>query len=107
MRDDLKLKIPQESSGYAEASAYVIKQITAVIQNAIAAGNNRIFIHTNLKRGLPLENINKVAGPYIELEPRTVWEFLQLLDAKFIKSKGEDAWLALARKYGWIKEDIT
>ncbi len=66
MRDDLKLKIPQESSGYAEASAYVIKQISAVIQNAIAAGNNRIFIHTNLKRGLPLENINKVAGPFVE-----------------------------------------
>ncbi len=33
---------------------------------AIATGNNQIFIHTNLKRGLPLENINKVAGPFVE-----------------------------------------
>ncbi len=34
--------------------------------DAIQAGNNKIFIHTNLKRGLPLENINKVAGPFVE-----------------------------------------
>ncbi len=34
--------------------------------HAIATGQNRIFIHTNLKRGLPLENINKVAGPFVE-----------------------------------------
>lgn len=36
---------------------------------------------------------------------RTTWEFIQLLDAKYIQSKGEDAWLALARKFAWIKED--
>ena len=257
MKEPFKLKIPQESPDYAQASAYVIEKISAVIQTAIAAGNNRIFIHTNLKRGLPLENINKVAGPfieawaleqfegvvsdatnpytlinvqagkrldpfdivlqfkrknrgehylsanvdvkataediktsgkspnitsyariraeyledpdyifvilslkhkvygekdatngmtkgimevttsaaydlkyisaadlnynralgtgqlqirdihYVELEPRTTWEFLQLLDAKYIRSKGEDAWLVLARKHDWIKEDIA
>lgn len=36
------------------------------MQDAIKTGNNKILIHTNLKRGLPLENINKVAGPFIE-----------------------------------------
>jgi len=41
---------------------------------------------------------------YVDVEKRTTWEFIQLLDKKFIKSRGEDAWLALAKKYGWIKE---
>lgn len=257
MQGKFKLKVPQESPDYAKNSAYVIQKISAVMQKAITAGNNRIFIHTNLKRGLPLENINKVAGPfveawaleqfeevvsdtvnpytlinvqagkrldpfdivlqfkrknrgehylsanvdvkataediktsgkspnitsyarirteyledpdyifvilslkhkvygekeagtgltkgimevtasaaydlkyisaadlsynpalgtgqlqirdinYVELEPRTTWEFLQLLDAKYIRSKGQDAWLSLARKHDWIKEDIA
>ncbi|MBI5649568.1 MAG: restriction endonuclease [Chloroflexi bacterium] len=59
-------KIPQESSDYAESSAFVVGQISAIMENAIKSGWNRIFIHTNLKRGLPLENINKVAGPFVE-----------------------------------------
>lgn len=41
---------------------------------------------------------------YVTIEPRTTWEFLQLLDAKCIRSKGEEAWLRLARKHKWIKE---
>jgi len=60
------LKIPRESPEYPESSGYVTQQISSIIQRTIEAGNNRIFIHTNLRRGLPLENINKVAGPFIE-----------------------------------------
>ncbi len=41
---------------------------------------------------------------YVTIEPRTTWEFLQLLDGKCIRSKGEEAWLRLARKFKWIKE---
>lgn len=254
--DPLLYKIPQESPGYPESSAYVVSRIGSIIQHAIEAGNNRIFIRTNLKRGLPLENINKIAGPFVEawaieqfdtiaddpaniydlinvqsgkrlaaydvilqfkhttsasryystnvdvkatsndiitagkspnitsfvrirseyvkdadyifiilslkhrvygdrdvetgmtngimevvsyavydlkyisapdlsynpalgtgqlqirdihyvsMEPRTTWEFLQLLDAKFIRSKGQEKWLELARKHGWIKEAL-
>ncbi|MEW6126186.1 MAG: restriction endonuclease [Acidobacteriota bacterium] len=63
---DVIFKIPQESSAYPDSSAYVIEQISTIIKAAIDAGRNRIFIHTNLKRGLPLENINKVAGPFVE-----------------------------------------
>jgi hypothetical protein len=60
------IKIPKEGKGYREASEYVRKQISTIIHNAISSGDNKIFIHTNLKRGLPLENINKVAGPFVE-----------------------------------------
>jgi hypothetical protein len=41
----------------------------------------------------------------VTVEERTVWEFVQLLDKKYIKSKGEKGWLALARKHAWIKEE--
>lgn len=60
------IKVPQESPGYKDNSDDVIAKISAIMSDAIEAKDNRIFIHTNLKRGLPLENINKVAGPFVE-----------------------------------------
>lgn len=64
--DFTKLKIPQESADYPKSSDFVIGQIKTIISAVIEKGDNKIFIHTNLKRGLPLENINKVAGPFVE-----------------------------------------
>jgi len=59
-------KIPQESKDYPENSQFVVKRISQIIEAAIQTGQNKIFIRTNLKKGLPLENINKVAGPFVE-----------------------------------------
>lgn len=59
-------KIPQESNDYQEASDYAIKSIGKIIENAIEKGENKIIINTNLKLGLPMENINKIAGPFVE-----------------------------------------
>ena len=64
--EDLIFKIPQESASYCEDSAFVIRQITSILDARMAANDNKIFINTNLKMGLPLENINKIAGPMIE-----------------------------------------
>jgi hypothetical protein len=61
-----QLKQPQESPGYPAWSAYALDKINRIVQGAITAGSSKIFIHTNLKLGLPLENINKVAGPFVE-----------------------------------------
>ena len=36
------------------------------MQAAIDSGQNQIIINTNLKLGLPMENINKIAGPMVE-----------------------------------------
>jgi hypothetical protein len=41
---------------------------------------------------------------YVNLQERTTWEFLQMLDAKYIMSKGEANWLTLAKKHKWVKE---
>lgn len=60
------IKNPKESPDYPKWSKYVVEHISQIIEKAIKNGNNRIFIHTNLKLGLPLENINKVAGPFVE-----------------------------------------
>ncbi|MCL2827112.1 MAG: hypothetical protein FWD99_00040 [Oscillospiraceae bacterium] len=48
-----------------------------MIQKAIDAGNNRIILNTNLKLGLPMENINKIAGPIIE-----AWAYEIFFDIK-------------------------
>ena len=64
--EDLDFKIPQESDSYREDSAFVISQIMAILEARKSVGDDRIIINTNLKRGLPLENINKLAGPMIE-----------------------------------------
>jgi hypothetical protein len=59
-------KIPEESIDYPEASDYAIQSIEKIIKNAITRGENKIIINTNLKLGLPMENINKIAGPFVE-----------------------------------------
>lgn len=64
--EDLLFKIPQESQTYREDSAFVIKQIIAILDLRKSLNDNKIIINTNLRMGLPLENINKIAGPMIE-----------------------------------------
>jgi len=62
----IKHKVPKESDDYPENSSFVVGQISRIMQSAIKSGTNKILIHTNLKKGLPLENINKIAGPFVE-----------------------------------------
>ncbi len=63
---EIAYKIPEESEQYPEWSDYVIANVSAIMRRAIESKSNLIFIRTNLRRGLPLENINKVAGPFVE-----------------------------------------
>ncbi len=72
--EDLTFKIPQESETYKEDSEYVISQMTAILDQRKAANDNKIIINTNLRKGLPLENINKIAGPMIEAWACEVFE---------------------------------
>ena len=60
------VKIPVQSKDYDTASVFVREQLGNIISTSIENGENKIFIRTNLKRGLPIENINKVAGPFVE-----------------------------------------
>ena len=64
--DELEFKIPQENEDYPECSEFVTSSIESIIQEAIENGRNKIIINTNLKLGLPMENINKIAGPFVE-----------------------------------------
>lgn len=64
--EDFIFKIPQESPTYKKDSEFVIRQIIGILDKRKSAGDNKIIINTNLKMGLPLENINKIAGPMIE-----------------------------------------
>ncbi|RNC29486.1 MAG: Type-2 restriction enzyme HpaI [Candidatus Dichloromethanomonas elyunquensis] len=63
---DLIFKIPIEMLDYEECSKFVIEKIEQIIKDAIDTENNKIVINTNLKLGLPMENINKIAGPFVE-----------------------------------------
>lgn len=62
----INFKIPEETKDYRECSELVRKNLGQIIEDCVKTGDNKIFIRTNLKRGLPLENINKVAGPFVE-----------------------------------------
>lgn len=63
---EIIFKIPEENENYPKASDFIISKIDAIMKKSFQEEKNLIFIHTNLKRGLPLENINKVAGPFVE-----------------------------------------
>ena len=62
----LDFKIPVESPDYLACSDFVVSQIEAIVNDSIQLNKNKIIINTNLKLGLPMENINKVAGPFVE-----------------------------------------
>ncbi|NLZ80570.1 MAG: hypothetical protein GX913_01995 [Clostridiales bacterium] len=47
-------------------SEYVVEQICSILRERKEKGDNKIILNTNLILGLPLENINKIAGPMIE-----------------------------------------
>lgn len=64
--EDMDFKIPVESDTYREDSDFVISQIIGILDNQKNIGDDKIIINTNLVSGLPLENINKIAGPMIE-----------------------------------------
>lgn len=64
--DDLTLKIPEESKDYIECSDFVVNAVENIIRKAMDEERNKIVINTNLRLGIPMENINKVAGPFIE-----------------------------------------
>lgn len=59
-------KVPQQSNDYLECSRFVTTAIEKIMGDAIKSGQNKIIISTNLKLGLPMENINKIAGPFVE-----------------------------------------
>ncbi len=64
--DKLILKIPKESEDYIECSDFVVNAVERIIQKAMDEERNKIAINTNLRLGIPMENVNKIAGPFIE-----------------------------------------
>ena len=64
--EDLIFKIPVELETYQEDSNFVVSQIISILDERKNSGDDKIILNTNLKLGLPLETINKIAGPMIE-----------------------------------------
>jgi len=64
--NNLTLKIPKESDDYTECSDFVIGAVEGIVRKAMNKGKNKIIINTNLRLGIPMENVNKIAGPFIE-----------------------------------------
>ena len=72
--EELVFKVPVESPTYRQDSEFVLEQMIAILDRRKEVGDNKIVINTNLKKGLPLENINKIAGPMIEAWAGEVFE---------------------------------
>jgi len=64
--EELDLKIPVEANDYSECSEFITNSIDIIMKDAMDTGRNKIIINTNLKLGIPMENVNKIAGPFIE-----------------------------------------
>lgn len=62
----LTFKIPVESDDYNKCSKFIVKSVDGIIKDAMDSGRNKIIINTNLKLGIPMENVNKIAGPFVE-----------------------------------------
>lgn len=64
--EELNLKKPVESDDYEECSTFIVDSIESIMKEAMDTGRNKIVINTNLKLGIPMENVNKIAGPFVE-----------------------------------------
>ncbi|ALU75144.1 restriction endonuclease [Tenacibaculum dicentrarchi] len=73
----IDIKKPIENDDYPSCSAFAINAIEGIIKNAIENGQNKIIINTNLKLGLPMENINKIAGPFVEAWAQETFEVIK------------------------------
>lgn len=62
----LDLKQPVENPKYRSYSESIVALIEGIMKDAMDTGRNKIVIDTNLKLGIPMENVNKIAGPFIE-----------------------------------------
>lgn len=62
----LDLKQPVESPDYKECSDFVLRAIEGITKDAMDSQRNKIVINTNLRLGIPMENVNKIAGPFVE-----------------------------------------
>ena len=72
--DALDFKIPVESDDYGDCSEFVVESVEAIINKAISEDRNKIIINTNLRAGIPMENVNKIAGPFVEAWALEVFE---------------------------------
>lgn len=63
---DLNFKILIESENYKEDSQLVVNRIIKILDERKAKNDNKVIINTNLRLGLSLENINKIAGSMVE-----------------------------------------
>ncbi|QTA81396.1 Uncharacterized protein dnl_37290 [Desulfonema limicola] len=64
--DKLILKTPVESDDYTDCSDFVVNTVEKIMKAAMDEERNKIIINTNLRLGIPMENVNKIAGPFIE-----------------------------------------
>jgi len=64
--ESLNLKEPKQSDDYDECSTFIVNSIEGIMKEAMDSGRNKIIINTNLKLGIPMENVNKIAGPFVE-----------------------------------------
>lgn len=75
--DDLIFKIPVESETYKEDSDFVIENIIKILDERKSNNDNKVVINTNLKFGIPLKNINKIAGPLVEAWAQEVFSSIR------------------------------
>ncbi|MDC3281990.1 restriction endonuclease [Euryarchaeota archaeon] len=61
-----KIRLPKESEGYQKKSSFAVAAASKIISKVIESGRNDIHIWINLNDGIPMENINKIAGPVVE-----------------------------------------
>ena len=64
--EELDFKKPIEAEDYKECSEFIVTSIEIIMGEAMDSGQNKIIINTNLRLGIPMENVNKIAGPFIE-----------------------------------------
>lgn len=63
-----------------QCSDFVVQSVESIVKGAIDSNNNKIIINTNLRLGIPMENVNKIASPFVEAWAHEI--FFDVMEAK-------------------------
>lgn len=72
--EGIELKEPIELDSYEENSKHAVEQVEKMIQEKIDTGTNQIPVMVGLRKGIPMENIHRIAAPIVEAWAIEVFE---------------------------------
>lgn len=111
--NDFNLIKANDDKNYSKFSKKAIDIVKGIFDELLSDDENEVILKSNLRNGLPIENINKIAGPVLEEWVFTVLDskkeqygLLQVKPQKKTALSDVDLKCTIESKLKYIKIDV-